>query len=224
MRFLLLPAAQLLLKMSKSSFQNALAAAGLALLLAACGESGGAAEGNGQDTNTLVEDAAVANGQVTPAIEAAIAKQLSGMSAAWAANEKAKIADFYTDEAIMITPTKIAAQGREGITSYWDGPAEPTQWVLTSHVLTASLPDLQASEAWQALSENGRPPLPSKYELPLPEGPLFYQLGRSDLGTVLPDGRENVSQVTFLLIWQPTDEGFRIAVDSYQRYQGPAEG
>jgi len=143
----------------------------------------------------------------------AVREQVRGMKTAWNSGQPAKVAEFYLDSAFLIAGGDIIAEGRKAIDAYWrKAPGEPTQWRIESYLTTKELEAILQHPKWKALPK--KPALWTEMNIELPED-VVYQFGRSKLGYTDAEGREQISEVTFLLVWVLTKEGHRILVDTY---------
>lgn len=124
------------------------------------------------------------------------------------------VAGFYLDDAVMLAPNQEPVRGREAIDAYWNQISHPVSWELEIIEVSANERDIYENEYYIALER--KPPSWRKlaFRTDTDDPALVYQLGRSTL-TSGPEGKERTSEVSFILVWEYTDEGYRILVDTY---------
>lgn len=141
-------------------------------------------------------------------------KQLNQqMEEAFNSGNLKKVADFYLDEAYLISPGDKQITTRANIDEYWTSIKNPVKWELEVIEVTKDEKSIYANEYWKALKN--KPPGWRAQGIDIDNNQrLVYQLGHSKL-TTMHDGKEHTSEVDFILIWKYTDEGYKILLDTY---------
>lgn len=141
-----------------------------------------------------------------------IRKQLNGMEEAWASEEFKKIAQFYTDDAYLLSGKSVVAQGEQEVIEYWSRTkATPIGWTLTDWVSSPQLEDIYQHPKWAEAGTDM--PMWTDHDIAVPDD-VIYQLGESILVSHRNEKADS-SIVSFLLVWKKTDEGYKIFVDAY---------
>lgn len=144
---------------------------------------------------------------------AAIFKQNFGMEEGIRSDDMQKVADYYLDDAIVISPGGLSALGREQVDDYW-AEFDGEDWRLDVVALAPTLEALQQSAAYQQLPApfpDWTPHLPDRKL-----GELVYQLGKSNLSYNSWTGKR-LSIVDFLIVWEKqSDNSYKILVDTYR--------
>ena len=142
-----------------------------------------------------------------------IRKQLNGMEEAWVNGEFEKIAQFYTDDAYLLSGKSIVAKGEKEVIEYWSSTkAKPIDWTLTDWVTSPHLSDIHSYPKWVEVGTDM--PRWTDHKIPVPEEDVIYQLGESVLVSER-NKKAHSSVVSFLLVWKKTEEGYKIYVDAY---------
>lgn len=139
--------------------------------------------------------------------------QNTKMEQAFNSGDMKTVAKFYADDAVILSFMGDEVIGRENIDQYWMGIQNPVEWQLDVIEVSQNEKDIYDNPYYQAL-ENKPPSWRAQgYEFDDQEN-LVYQLGRSTLKSER-NGKVNTSEVDFILIWQATDEGYKILLDAY---------
>lgn len=150
---------------------------------------------------------------VPPETAEAIFKQNFGMEEGMRSDDMQNVADYYLDDAIVISPGGLSALGREQVDEYW-AEFDGIDWRLDVVALAPTLEKLQQSAAYQQLPA----PFPD-WTSHLPDrklGELVYQLGKSNLTYNSWTGKR-LSIVDFLIVWEKqSDNSYKILVDTYR--------
>jgi ketosteroid isomerase-like protein len=131
----------------------------------------------------------------------------------WRSGNKLGIALAYTDDAYVINSVGVEAQGREEVNAYWgEFSGKPVNWTLTNYLISKDLQEIYENEKWKARKD----PMPvwEDHQIQLPDHPVF-QYGQSLLIRETVSGVDT-STVEFLLIWDKTDDGWKIFLDTYR--------
>ncbi|UII32364.1 DUF4440 domain-containing protein [Fulvivirga ulvae] len=135
------------------------------------------------------------------------------MEEAFNAGELQKVAGFYLDDAYLISPGDKTITTRANIDESWTSIKNPVKWELEVIEVTKDEKSIYDNEYWKALKN--KPPEWRAQGIDIDNNQqLVYQLGHSKL-TTMRDGKENTSEVDFILIWKYTDEGYKILLDTY---------
>ena len=138
------------------------------------------------------------------------------MESAWESSDFSGIAAIYDDDGYLINSRGVTAQGTEEVVAYWNEiNGVPLGWRLEEHYISPSLEDMINSDAWKALEK--KPPLWEQFDVKLESGSTYYyDLGTSHL-SMLREGEESTSVVTYLMVWEEKNDGsFRIQIDTYR--------
>jgi len=135
------------------------------------------------------------------------------MEEAFNAKDMKKVGAFYADDAVLLSQSGRVVQGREAVDDYWMNISNPVAWELEVIEVSTNEKDIYENEYYKAL-KNKPPGWREKgFEFDDKEN-LVYQLGHSTLKT-MRDGKVNSGEVDFILIWQATDDGYKILLDTY---------
>ncbi len=142
-----------------------------------------------------------------------IRKVNTQMEEAFNSKDLKKVGAFYADDAVLLSQSGRTVQGREAVDKYWTGISNPVAWELEVIEVSTNEKDIYENEYYQALKN--KPPgwRVKGFEFDDREN-LVYQLGHSTLKT-MRDGEVNSGEVDFILIWQATDDGYKILLDTY---------
>jgi len=146
---------------------------------------------------------------------AIIENQLRGMEQAFRTAPKS-IANFYADDAVIISADSTLYQGRSVLEDYWANFKRPVDWKLDILFLSKNENDLYESDVYIQLPKK---PLHWDFTaLDLNEKKeLVYQLGHSKLEYETEDDLYRVSHVDFILVWEKQANGeYLIIVDTYR--------
>ncbi len=80
----------------------------------------------------------------------------TAMEEAFNAKDFLKVAAFYADDAVLLSPGGRTTQGREAIDKYWQNIANPVSWELEVIVVSTDEKDIYANEYYQAMKN--KPP------------------------------------------------------------------
>lgn len=139
--------------------------------------------------------------------------QNTKMEEAFRSGDMKAVASFYADDGVVLSLNGDAVVGREKIDQYWAGIKNPIDWKLDVIEVSQNEQDIYDNPYYEAL-ENKPPSWRAQgYEFDDREN-LIYQLGRSTLKSE-HNGKVNTSVVNFILIWQATDDGYKILLDTY---------
>lgn len=135
------------------------------------------------------------------------------MEEAFNAKDMKKVAAFYADDAVLLSQSGRVVQGRDAVDDYWMNISNPVAWELEVIEVSTNEKDIYENEYYKAL-KNKPPGWRAKgFEFDDKEN-IVYQLGHSTLKT-MRDGKVNSGEVDFILIWQATDDGYKILLDTY---------
>lgn len=142
-----------------------------------------------------------------------ILQTTTSMEEAWRSGNKDAVASFYSEDAYLIHPGGIAAQGRKGVDAYWgEFSGHPVDWKLTSFLITETPEEIFELSRYKEGDREMK--LWTDLDIQLPDNAVF-QYGMSDL-TYTSDGKTSTSTVEFILVWKETGEGWRIFMDTYR--------
>ena len=141
-------------------------------------------------------------------------KQLNKqMEEAFNSGNLRKVADFYLDDAHLISPGDKEITTRADIDEYWTNIKNPVKWELEVIEVTKDEKSIYQNEYWKALKN--KPPDWRAQGIDIDNNQqLVYQLGHSKL-TTMHNGKEVTSEVDFILIWKYTEDGYKILLDTY---------
>lgn len=142
-----------------------------------------------------------------------IRKVNTQMEDAFNSKDLKKVGSFYADDAVLLSQSGRVVQGREAVDNYWMNISNPVAWELEVIEVSTNEKEIYENEYYKALKN--KPPgwRVKGFEFDDSED-IVYQLGHSTLKTVR-DGKVHSGEVDFILIWQATDDGYRILLDTY---------
>ena len=141
-----------------------------------------------------------------------IKQQNKLMEEAFNSGDLKAVAEFYLDDAYLLSPGGTVVTGRENIDAYWKGIQNPVKWELEVIEITKEEKTIYENEYWKALKN--KPPDWRAAGIDIDSDNLIYQLGNSKL-TVKANGSQHTSEVDFILIWKYTEDGYKILLDTY---------
>lgn len=124
------------------------------------------------------------------------------------------LAIFYHRKAYILTPDE-EVRGRKKIKKYWAAIEKPVSWGIEIMEVTMNEDNLYENPYYQALKN--KPPGWRQRGIELDDDkPLIYQLGHSTLTSVNDEGKEQTSDVDFIIVWQVQSDGtYLILLDTY---------
>ncbi|WP_185152889.1 nuclear transport factor 2 family protein [Fulvivirga aurantia] len=135
------------------------------------------------------------------------------MEEAFNAGDLKKVASFYADDAVLLNADGKAVTGRKNIDDYWMKVKNPVTWELEVIEVSQDEKHIYENPYYKSLKNKPLDWRVHGFEFDDREN-LVYQLGHSTLKTKRDDGVKS-SEVDFILIWQATDEGYKILLDTY---------
>ncbi|ELR68950.1 hypothetical protein C900_05643 [Fulvivirga imtechensis AK7] len=160
---------------------------------------------------TLFAFSAAAYAQDVP--EEEIKRQNRLMEEAFNRGDLRAVAEFYLDNAYLLSPAGKVVTERENIDAYWTGIQNPVKWELEVIEVSQSEKAVYENEYWKALKN--KPPDWRAAGIDIgTNSNLVYQLGNSRL-TVRANDTEHTSEVDFILVWKYTEDGYKILIDTY---------
>ncbi len=147
-------------------------------------------------------------------LEEDIKRQNEAMEEAFEAGDMKKVASFYLDDAVLLSPGNEPVTGRKEIDAYWANTKDPVSWELEVIEVSADEKDIYQNQYYESLETKPPSWRNRGVKIEADDQAIVYQLGRSTL-TSRWQGKENTSVVSFILVWKYTDEGYRIIVDTY---------